>query len=88
MLLIQRTKTFHSNIKVVFIQANCTIELQALGLGTMNAFKCHYRQQLNQKTWAMIHGDLLQDATQVNQNVLSVLILIVINTNILHIKKL
>jgi hypothetical protein len=35
--------TFLNNVKVLFLPANCTCQLQPLDLGTIHAFKCHYR---------------------------------------------
>jgi hypothetical protein len=60
-----------SNIRIVFLPANCPSQLQPLGLGIINAFKCHYRKQLIRKTATMIDGGLLQNATQTKLDVLS-----------------
>jgi hypothetical protein len=62
-----KSTTFLSNIKDVFLPANCTNQLQPLDLGIIHAFKCHYRKQLIQKTVAVIDGGLLQVATQINE---------------------
>jgi hypothetical protein len=49
-----------SNIKVIFLPANCISQLQPLSLGIIHAFKRHYRKQLIWKTIAMLDGELLQ----------------------------
>jgi hypothetical protein len=66
-----KNTTFHSNIKDVFLPANCTSQLQPLHLEIIQAFKCHYGKQLIQKTVAVIDGGLLQDGTQMKLDVLS-----------------
>jgi hypothetical protein len=63
--------TFLRNIKVVFLPVNCTSQLEPLDLGIIHAFKCYYRNQLIQKTVAMIDRGLLQDATQMKLDALS-----------------
>jgi hypothetical protein len=40
-------------------------------LGIIYAVKCHYRNQLIQKTAAMTYGGLIQNATQMELDVLS-----------------
>jgi hypothetical protein len=55
----------------MFLQANYTAQPQPLDLGIIHAFKCHYREQMKQKTGAMIDGRLLQDAAQMKLYVLS-----------------
>jgi hypothetical protein len=66
----KNTKLFR-NIEVVFVPANCTSQLQPLDLGVIHAFKCHYTKQFIQKTVAMLYEGLLQDATQMKQDMLS-----------------
>jgi hypothetical protein len=57
-----KNTTFLCNIKAVFLPPNCSSQLQHLDLGIIHAFKCHYREQLIQKTVAMI------DAVKPNEN--------------------
>jgi hypothetical protein len=66
-----KNTTFFSNIKVIFLPANCATQPQPLYLGVIHAFKCHYRKQLISKTAATIDGGLLQDAEQMELGVLS-----------------
>jgi hypothetical protein len=66
----QKNTSFLSNIKVIFLPAKCTSQLQPLDLGIIHAFKCHYRKQLIQRTVALINGGLLQQATQMKLDML------------------
>jgi hypothetical protein len=66
-----KNTTFLSNIKVVFLPTNCTSQLQPLELEIIHVFKCHHRKPLIWKTVAIMDGRLLQDATQMKQDVLS-----------------
>jgi hypothetical protein len=65
-----------SNIKVLFIPANCITQPQSLDLGIIHAFKCHCGKQLVSKTAAMIDGSLFKDAAQMKLDVLSAMHLI------------
>jgi hypothetical protein len=41
-----KNTAFLSNVKVIFLPANCTSQPQPLHLGIIHAFKCHYRKQM------------------------------------------
>jgi hypothetical protein len=66
-----KNTTLLSNIKAVFLQANCISQLHPLDWRITHALKCHYRKQLIRKTAAMTDGGLLKDATQMKLDVLS-----------------
>jgi hypothetical protein len=66
-----KNTTFLSNIKVIFLPANRTSQLQPLSLGIICAVKCHYKKLLIWKTVAVIDGGLFQDASQMQLDVLS-----------------
>jgi hypothetical protein len=67
---------FLSDIKVIFLPANCTSQLQPQELEIIHVFKCHHRKHLIWKTVAIMDGSLLQDATQMKLDVLSAVHLI------------
>jgi hypothetical protein len=66
-----KNTTIFSNIKIVFFPANCMSQLEPAYLGIIHVFKCHYREQVIQKTVAITDGGLLQDATHMKLDVLS-----------------
>jgi hypothetical protein len=72
-----KNTTLLSKVRVVFLPANCSSQLEPLDLGIIHAFKCcHYRKQLIRNTVAMIDGGLFQDAIQMKLHVLSLVLFI------------
>jgi hypothetical protein len=67
-----KNTAFLRNVKIVFFPANCTSQWnQPLDLGIIHASKCSYRKQFIPKTFAMIGGRLLRDASCMKVYVLS-----------------
>jgi hypothetical protein len=65
-----------SNIKVIFLPANCTTQPHPLYLGITHEFISHYRKQLILKTAAMTDGGMLQDTAHMKLDTLSAMHLI------------
>jgi hypothetical protein len=71
-----KNTTLLSKVRVVFLPANCSSQVQPLDFGIIHAFKCPYRKQLIQKTVAMMDTGLLHHAIRMKLHVLSVVFFI------------
>lgn len=59
-----------SNVRVVFLPANCTSKLQPCDLGIIRSFKVYYRKQLVRKAIAELENGNLNDGCKLKLSVL------------------